>query len=426
MDPSRIVTVGMLIILVGIFGVGGWIALAPLHGAVIAAGEVKADTNRKTVQHLEGGIVKEIRVRDGDQVRAGQPLLLLEDVQVDATVEMLKQQLDAEYVRHARLLSERDGLDSIRLPEALQQRRDIPNLAETIRNEMGIFAARRSTLLGQIGLLQAQMAESKAELAGLEQQIAAETRAITLAEEELAINEALHAKKFVQNTRLIAIKRQLAQQEADRGEHVANESRVKQHVMDLELRMLELRNQYKQKAVDELEASASKVQELLERIRPYEDAKVRRMIVAPEDGVVVNLRIHTTGGVISPGEPVLDIVPQHSVLIVEGKAAISDIDDLRVGMDADIHLVAYRHRTTPLASGKLVYISADSLTSAEEKQPYYLIRVTVDQSSLDRIGNVKLVPGMPADIYIRTHTRTALQYFLEPVTRAFLKSFRES
>jgi HlyD family type I secretion membrane fusion protein len=426
LDPDRIVRNGTILILLAFFGVGGWIALAPLQGAVIARGEVKVDANRKTVQHLEGGIVKEIRVRDGDTVRTGQVLLVLEDIQADSTVHVIRQQLDAENARVARLQAEKAGSGNVHFPRDMQARRNLPAVAEILSNEQAIFQARRTALNDQVSLLRSQIHESRDELAGLEQQIAAETRAVALAQEELDINQTLADKKFVQNTRLLALKRQLAQLEADRGEHVANQSRVRQNVIDLELRTIDLQNQYRQKATDELEVSSRKVQELLERIRPYEDAKVRLHIDAPVAGTIVNLRVHTLGGVIGPGEPILDIVPQNSPLIVEGKVAISNIDDLRLGMEADVHLTAYKRQTTPLAQGKVIYISADSLTSPEEKSPYYLVRVAVDQHSLDQIGGIKLSPGMPADLYIRTHARTALEYMLEPVTQTLLRAFRES
>lgn len=426
LEPRSIVTAGVLVILIAFFGVGGWIALAPLQGAVISRGEVKVDANRKTIQHLEGGIVKEIKVRDGDSVHAGQTLVVLEDVQSDAMVRVIRQQLDSENARSARLQAEKAGRGEVRFPLDLEARRRDPDVAEILTNEMAIFHSRYAALNDEIDLLKSQIRESRDELAGLEQQIEAETRAVALAQEELNINQALAEKKFVQNTRLLALKRQLAQLEADRGEHVANQSRVRQHVMDLELHVIDLQNQYRQKATDELEASTSKGQELLERVRPYEDAKVRRQINAPVEGTIVNLRVHTLGGVIAAGAPILDIVPKDSPLVIEGKVAISDINELRVGMQADIHLTAYKRRTTPLAKGTLVYVSADSLTSPEEKAPYYLIRVVADQHSLDQIGGVKLAPGMPADLYIRTRARTALEYLLEPVTQTLLKAFRET
>lgn len=426
LDPGRIARNGMLLIAFAFFGVGGWIAFAPLHGAIIAAGEVKVDAFRKTIQHLEGGIVKEIRVRDGDEVRAGQVLLELENVQADATVQMVRQQLDAENARVARLQAEKAGMGGVRFPKDLLARRSTSAVADILANEEAIFHARRNALNDQVSLLRSQIQESRGELAGLEQQIGAETRSVALSQEELDINQKLAEKKFVQNTRLLALKRQLAQTEAERGEHIANQSRVRQNVIDLELRTIDLRNQYRQKATDELEASARKVQELQERLRPYEDAKVRLLIDAPVAGTVVNLKVHTIGGVIAPGEPILDLVPHDSPLIVEGKVATANIDELRLGMQADVHLTAYNSRTTPLATGKVVYVSADSLTSPEEKLPYYLVRVAVDPASLDRVSGVKLSPGMPADLYIRTQARTALEYMLEPVTDTLLKAFRET
>lgn len=418
---------GFLVVAVAVLGFAAWSALAPLSAAIIAPGVVKVELNRKTVQHQEGGIVKEILVKDGDHVRAGQPLVVLEDERVSASVEVLRGQIDAERAKMARLEAERQYLPTLTFPADLQAHAaGNPKLAEFLASEAGFFKAKRNALEDQQRLLRNQVGEGKERVAALEQEAKAEGRSIGLMEEELAANERLVEQNFVQKTRLLALKRSVAEYEARYGEHMADMAEGKQRISELELRIVNLRNSYIQQAADELTATRNRLFDLQERLRPSLDAQERQKIVAPVAGEVVDNKVHTVGGVIGPREPVMDIVPFDNPLIVEAQVSVDDIDELHLGMEADVRLTAYRRRTTAMVYGKVSYVSADRLVDRASGRPYYTAHVDVDPKSLAEAGEgIKLSAGMPAEVYIRTRERTALDYLLEPVTDTLRRSMRE-
>jgi len=425
-DAAGIVRAGMLIIAVTFLGFGGWLAFAPLSGAVIAQGAVKVDTNRKTVQHQEGGIVKEIRVRDGDTVRQGQVLIVLEDVRVDATLDLLRTQHDSERARNARLSADRVLAERLVLPEDLAARaaRE-PKVAEVLQREETLFRARRQTLREQARLLELQRRQAEDEAAALKKQIAAEERALQLQRDELEANRALKEKGFVGDIRVKAVDRAAADYEARLGEHLAELAKAGQKSSELALRIKTLENQFMQSAADELKESANKLFDLEERLRPSKDAAERQNIVAPISGEVVDLRVTSVGAVIGPRDPLFDIVPTDSKLIVEGRIRPDDINYVRVGGDVDVRLTAYKTRLTPVVEGKVVYVSADRLVDRAANVPYYVVHVDVSLQSLKEAGDLKLQAGMPAELFIKTAARTGLEYLLDPVTAFVRRAFRE-
>jgi len=424
-NVHRIMKAGVIAIL-SVFGTFFiWATLAPLSGAVIGNGFVKVDLNRKTVQHLEGGIVKEIRVRDGDKVVAGQTLILIEDERVDASVDVVQNLLDAELAKAARLEAERDGLDAVTFPASVMARATDSKVAELIRTETNFFNTRRDSMKQQIFLLEQQMGEARTEIRSLDQRAAAEQAASNLLAEEIAANEALEAKQYVQKTHLLDLRRGIEDYKARRGEHLADMARAGQKITDLELRMANVRDSYLKEATEGLTASQSRIFDLQERLRPSVDQQKRQHIVAPISGTVVDLKVFTVGGVIGPREPLMDIVPEENDLIVETQIALDDIDDIHVGQEADVRLSAYKRRTTPLVVGSVTYVSADRLTSPDKEQTYYLTRITVTRESLAEAGNIVMYPGMPAEVFIRTAERTALDYMLAPITNVLRRSFRE-
>jgi HlyD family type I secretion membrane fusion protein len=263
-------------------------------------------------------------------------------------------------------------------------------------------------------------------VAGVTDQIESEARAIEYLREELAANEGLYNDKFISKARILTLKRELAQTEALRSEHVADIAKARQKISELDLRMLTLRATRVQTAADDLEATTRKIVDLQDRIKPSRDAMQRQSVVAPVDGEVVNLRVHTVGGVIGPREPLLDIVPSDKVLIIEAHIALEDIDEVRTGMPADIRLTPFKQRTTPLFRGNVIYVSADRLVDENTHTPYYEARIAVDDASLKAAPEVQLHPGMPAEVFIRTHDRTAVQYLLEPITNTLRRAARES
>ena len=428
-EMQRMIRFGLAVIVVGLGGVAAWAVLAQLGGAVIAQGYVKVDMNRKVVQHQEGGIVKEIKIRDGERVAAAQPLIVLEDVRVDATFDLLRQQLESERAKSARLESERLLAPRVIFPKDIESNRANPRTAEVIDRETALFRARREALDSQIAVLRKQIVESGVEARALSDQITAEERGIGLAKEELAVNEKLVRDNFIQRTRIIALERNLADIESRFGEHRAELSKTKQRGSELELRILSMRNAYVQSATDEHKESSGKIYDLEERLRPSKDAAERQVIRAPIAGEVVGLKVFSAGAVIGPRDMLLEIVPDEKTLIIEARIRPEDINHVRVGTPADVRLTAYKQRTTPLVEGKITYVSGDRLVEAApgapQGAPYYSIHVIVSHQALEAAGNLRMSAGMPAEVYVRTDERTTFDYFLAPVTAYFRRGMRE-
>ena len=425
-DLRRIRRAGFLLIGIFFVGFGLWAVFAPLAGAVIAPGIVKVDMNRKTIQHQEGGIVKEILVRDGQKILAGQPLIVLDDVRVDASLELLRQQYESELAKQARLTAEKSLAKEITFPSTLLARQHDTKTAEVLQREQSLFSARKRVLEDQIRLLQSQVAEAHHEATALNAQVVAEERAAKLQKEELSYNQILLEKNYVQKTRVMGLDRALAEYEARAAEHRAEHARTKGRIADIELRIVSARNNYMQTAANELTENTNRLFDIEERLRPSLDALTRQKIVAPIDGEVVDLRIFTVGGTIGPREPLLDIVPLNKTLIIEAPVRVDDIAHIHVGSEVEVRLSAYKQRITPMVQGKVIYLSADRLNDKNTGEPYYRTHVAITPDALKEAGNLILQAGMPAEIYIKTSERSVLDYWLEPVTAYLRRAWRET
>jgi HlyD family type I secretion membrane fusion protein len=424
-DAGRIARIGLAVIAAGILALAGWAILAPLSGAVIAPGFVKVDLNRKVVQHQEGGIVRAVRVRDGDRVSQGQELVMLDDVRIDAQLDLLRTQLDAEHAKAARLEAERAYASKPAFPASLAKRSKESKIAEFLAREATLFRARREAIESQIAVLRRQIAEISEEAKALSQQIEAEERALKLQKEELAANERLLQQGYVQKTRLLTLQRAVAEYEARHGERRAELSKSQQRASELEFRILSMRNVYAQSAADELKEISSRIFDLEERIRPSRDAAERQRITAPIAGEVVGLRVFSRGSVIGPREILMEIVPDEKRLIVEARIRPEDINHVRAGSQADVRLTAYQQRTTPLVHGTVIYVSGDRLIEQQTGAPHYVVQVDVPTEALAQAGNLKLQAGMPAELFIRTDSRTTMDYLFAPVTAYFRRAMRE-
>jgi len=425
-EARDIVRTGIVVLALLVFGIGIWMVITPLSGAVIATALVKIDMNRKTVQHQEGGIVKEVLVRDGSRVKAGDILLVLDDVRVDATNELLRTQLDGELAKSARLDAERALETSILYPEELTSRASAePRVSELMAREGAVLASRRNVLDSQEKLLRGQVREAQREAKALSEQVAAEERGLKLQREELAANQELANKGFMSKTRILGFERAVADYESRRGEHQAALAQARQRAGDFELRIASLRNEYMQKATDEFKETTARSYDLRERLRPSMDAALRQKVVAPVEGEVVDLKVTAAGAIIAPREALMDIVPINPELIVEARVRPEDILYVRAGGEADVRLTAFKSRSTPVVTGQVVYVSADRLTDPASKVTYYLARVKLTPQALKEAGDLQLQAGMPAEVFIRTPERTPMQYLLEPVSGFVQKSFRE-
>jgi len=416
-EARRVIRSGLAVIVAGAGAFLLWGLWAPLSGAIIAPGYVKVDLNRKVVQHQEGGIVRAVSVRDGDRVAQGQELVVLDDVRIDAQLDLLRTQLDAERAKTARLEAERSLAAKPVFPKNLIK-------DEYRTREEALFRARREALDSQIAVLRKQIRETAEEAEALAQQVAAEERALKLQKEELESNERLLAQGYVQRTRLMTLQRAVAEYEARHSERRAELSKSRQRTSELEFRVLSMRNTYVQAATDELKESATRMFDLEERIRPSRDASERQKIVAPIAGEVVGLRVFNAGSVIGPREVLMEIVPTEKRLIVEARIRPEDINHVKQGSEADIRLTAYQSRTTPLVAGTVLYVAGDRLVEQQTGHPYYTVHIDVPEKSLSD-ANLKLQAGMPAEVFIRTDTRSALDYLLAPVTTYLRRAMRE-
>jgi HlyD family type I secretion membrane fusion protein len=350
---------------------------------------------------------------------------MLDDVRVDSALDLQRTQLDAERAKAARLEAERAFQAKPAFPSDLVKRGGEPKMAEQLARESVLFRARRDALDTQIVLLRKQIDETGAEVVALNEQLAAEERALKLQKEELTANEGLLAQGYVQKTRIMTLQRATAEYEARHGERRAELAKARQRTAELELRILSMRNTYVQAAADELKDTSARIFDLEERIRPSKDAAERQRILSPIDGEVVGLRIFSQGGVIGPREVLMEIVPDEKRLIVEARIRPEDINHVRTGSEADVRLTAYQQRTTPLVPGSVIYVSGDRLVDQQSGAPYYVVQIDVPADALAQAGNLKLQAGMPAEVFIRTDSRTAADYLLAPVTSYLRRAMRE-
>ncbi len=426
-EGRQAIRIGLLVVVVAFGGGGLLLGRAPLAGAVIASGVVKVADNRKSVQHLEGGIIKEIRVRNGERVVAGQTLIVLEDERASAGLDLLAGQWDAAAAKAARLQAERDFQPEPAFPERLRARAEDPKVAELLRMEISLFQTKRAALERQLKSFDDQITEIDREQNSLQTQLGAEKEASRLLAEEVRVNEAGQQRQVVTKVQVLALKRAQQERLARQAELGGAIARSRQRMEELRSRATAFRNQYTQTAADELSTVRAQLSDLEEKQRPSRDAVNRQAIVAPIAGQVVDLQVFTLGGVVRPGERLLDIVPDSEPLLIEARVGLDDIDDVRLEQPADIRLTAYPMRTTPLLHGVVRYISADQLSDPRTGTPHYIAQVTVDASSLAAAGGdgVHLQPGMRAELFIKTGERTVLDYLLEPVAATLRRALRE-
>jgi HlyD family secretion protein len=413
--------------LVGVFclGFGVWAAFAPLESAVMASGTVASDSHRKTIQHLEGGIISAILVRDGDAVTAGQTLIRLDDTKARTTLQANQGQLWDARAAEARLVAQRDGAAAIAFPDDLLAHRDDRGVAQAIAGQQKIFDARRQLEQSKIDAIHERINQSREEIIGYQSEVTAADRRIALTNEEADSVKQLVDKGLERKPHLLDLQRQLAEIQGKRGATLAEIARAREQIAEAEVNILSIRNDDEKQAADELRETQRKVHELAEATEAAANVMARTAITAPEDGTVTDLRVHTSGGVINPGEAVLDLVPKADRLIIETQVRPVDIDRLRDGLTAEVKLLPYRSRRTPPLDAKVIYVSADQLVDKHTNQPYFAVKLAVDENQLKAMTDVQMVPGMPAEAMIRTGKTTVALYALSPIFDSFHGAFRE-
>ncbi|ALO44764.1 HlyD family type I secretion periplasmic adaptor subunit [Pseudohongiella spirulinae] len=417
--PRRI---GMLIFLLVFGGFGLWAALAPLDGAAHAPGQVTVRSNKQLVQHLEGGIVRDILARNGDAVDAGQALLVLDDTQPLAQLEIVNGQFTALKAVEARLIAERDGLDRIQFPM------EITALDSNAQSEMlsqtQIFHTRKESLEGSIEVLEQRIEQLQSRLQGLRALQESKQELATSFQEELDDVRSLLTEGFADKNRLRELERQAAQLRGEAAELTSSISSTEIEIGETRLQILQLRREFQNEVANQLAEIQTNLKDHSERMRALRDVVSRTTIRSPASGIVNGLQVHTIGGVIAPGNPIAEVVPQSDELIVEARVSPIDIDRVSAGQQATIRFSSFSS-AVPNIFGQVINVSADSFTDQATGAQYYTARVEVTPEGLENLGDLTLLPGMPAEVFIATGSRTFLQYLMKPITNALARSFIE-
>jgi HlyD family secretion protein len=403
---------------------GGWAAYAKLDSAVTATGVVAVESNRKTVQHLEGGIVREILVQEGQRVTEGQLLFKLDPVAPKAGYDLQRNQLDFLLAQEARLVSERDGKSQIEFPAEMQGAdHDPANVRAAMADQTNQFNERRASLSGQIDILQSKIEQYRTEIGGLKDEQTATQGQLSFINEELVDVRYLLDKNLVQKSRVLALEREKSRLEGVIGRSTADQAKAENNIGEADLQMRQLRQKFLEDVAGAIQDVRQKIADTREKVRVASDVLSRLEIKSPATGVVQNLHVFTVGGVIRAGEPFLDIVPEHAPLIVQAHVSPNDIDSVHQDLQAEIRFPAFHSRLIPIMLGKVMSVSRDRLVDEQNKQPYFLAQVLVDEVP-DTLRD-RLTAGMPADVIFPTGERTVISYLVNPLKERMRTVMRE-
>ena len=412
-----------LVLLIAVFGVFGmWAAIAPLDGAAFALGTVTVKSYKKVVQHLEGGIVAEILAQDGDLVGSGEPLLILDDTQPKTSLEIVNSQFIALKMKEARLIAERDGSETVSYPTQLAL--SSANAAQEVEAQNEVFNARKAANEGRIQILEQRVEQLKSQVVGLEALRTTKEMLAQSFEEELADTQTLLDQGFSEKTRLRQIERNFATFSGEAAELSANIAATEVQIGETQLQILQQLSEFQNEVVAELSEVQTAIKDSDERLTALRDVVSRTIIRAPDSGLVNGMQVHTIGGVIGPGSAIAEIVPESDELIIQASVNPIDIDRVSEGQEARIRFSTFGSRA-PTIFGTLLSLSADALPNEATGASYYLARVQVNPDSLGELGDMALLPGMPAEVYINTGSRTLLQYLFKPLSNAVARSFNE-
>jgi HlyD family secretion protein len=408
------------------FGVAGvWAAVAKLDKAVIATGVVETETNRKTVQHLEGGIVREILAKEGNHVAEGQVLFRLEQVQAESNNELLSNQLDSARALEARLIAERDGAKEISWPNGLKDKLAEPPLSHILDDQIHQFDERRGSLEGQINILQSRIVQLQTEIDGISIEKSATEKQTDYINKELAGLRELAGKNLVPITRVYAMERERTRLEGAVGRAVADIAKAQSSIAEMNIQIKQLSQKFQEEVASSLLDARQKIADLRERSSVSQDVLNRLAITAPRAGTVQNLKVFTIGQVLRGGEPLLDIVPDNDALVVNAEFSTADIDNVFAGMTTEIRFPAFHSRTIPVMLGKIETISHDRLLNESTHQYYYLGVVSLNRADIPEEYRSRVRAGMPAEIIVSSGERTVLNYLVGPLSSSLRKTFRE-
>tara|TARA_B100000929_G_scaffold133781_1_gene105988 strand:+ start:2468 stop:3778 length:1311 start_codon:yes stop_codon:yes gene_type:complete len=414
---------GLTILLIFLVGATAWASSAKLASAIIAVGQLKVDSNRKQIQHLDGGIVNQILVSDGQSVKKGDTLVILDPVQAKSSLGIVAGALFTAELKRSRLQAERDNTDQPDFTRFLHREHEDKN--SLIDAQQSLFSIRRSVQVSQQEILHQQIENLKSQISGFESQQASTQTQIEISKDELVNLKNLKARGLVGNERLLELERNLAQLEGRAGELVSSIASAKASIDEKRLELIRVKRSFHEQVLAELQDVESEIIDLQERANAATHHLQQMVVKAPVDGLIVGLNVHTEGGVVVPGQLLMEIVPDNDALIVEGQVLPTDVDDLLVGQSARVKLSGLQQRTTPELTGMLQYVSADSMLDERSGMTYFIIRVSIAAEELAKLPSEGLIPGMPAEVFVQTGERTALEYLLQPLSDTIDRAWRE-
>jgi epimerase transport system membrane fusion protein len=426
-DHARgLVRAGGWIVLGACVPIALWMAFAPLAMAVVAPAFVKVDLNRRPVQHLEGGTVREVLVRDGQHVKAGDPVLVLGDVRVEADRNRLDYRVHVERAALARLEAEHSLAPALVFPADLQQAaKEDQRIEHAMGKETALFRAQRHSLDSGTALMRTQRERVEHEIAAVQAQIGQALKSLELQRSDLEANRGLIQQGFVAPTRISQLEATVMDYGAKLEERRTELARAQQRLVEIDLKIQSSRNDYVKNASDQLKATAQRLSEIEQERRKSDDAAKRQVVVAPSEGEIIDLKFTSPGAVVGPGDAIADIVPRDTPLVVEARIRPEDIANVHLGQYARVKFTALKYRNSTMVDGRVTYVSGDRLVDRQSGQPYYTALVLADNAALASIADFKLQAGMPAEVYIEGSKQTALQYMVEPITTTLRKAGRQ-
>lgn len=424
-ESDKVARFGMWAVLIGFGGFMLWATFAPLSEGVVASGSVMVEGKRKTIQHLEGGIVAAIHVKEGAKVIAGQMLVELDNTQSKAQHDLLQVRHDNYLAVLGRLNSERTSVDHVTYDHDLTSRLENPRVEQLLDIQNDLFFARQTQLAGQVSILKQRVVSIREQIQGLSEEQKAKRDEIGYIEDELHRLVELDKENLVGLPRLLAQKKAYSQAVGSAGKLKADMAAAKVEMGKAELEILQLQKDRQQEVAERILESQEQLFEVQEQLVAMADVLERTIVRAPQAGKVMGLNVWTIGGVVPPGSPLLEIVPDVRRLVVEARVRVTDIDNVYAGLPARVRLSGLKQRTTPQLEGLVDDVSADALLDEQTQESYYIVRVTISEAQLARITDDEVVPGMPVEILIEAGSRTALEYFMDPIMDVLRRGMNE-
>ncbi|WP_297472786.1 HlyD family type I secretion periplasmic adaptor subunit [Ferrovum sp.] len=414
-DDRVYTRMGWWIVLGGVGGFLLWAIFAPLDQGVAVSGVVEVATNRKQIQYQPGGIVEAILVKEGDTVKAGQVLVRINDTQAKAQAEMSRTQYDSDLAVQARLEAERDGKATVRFPQALLAHQDDPRVKDDMALQQQLFAARRSALQNELSAMDENIAGLEQQAAGLEAARSSRTQQLQYLTEQIDNMRDLVKEGYVAKSRFLDLQRNQAEVNGILAEESGRLGYTQRQAAEMKLKKTQRLEDYQKDVRQQLTEVEKEAITIQHRLSSQDFDLSNTEVKSPVDGTVVDLKVFTQGGVVSPGVPMMEVVPSHDALIIEGRIPLELIDKMHPGLEVDMTFPAFNRNTTPHIPGRVIEISADRLTDQKTGQSYYTMRAEVTEKGAKLLGNLQVRPGMPVEAFVRTGNRTMMSYLLKPM-----------